>query len=171
MSTLYKDWAYSRVKTYFVFLLVLIFGVILIAAHEVFQPPPDPGFLTTSLNQLQAKSLDTIVEMNKLIISLALLVIAGGGGLLLRGDSKGGMSQKIVLLLSLLFAASSIFSGYVLYDNLIVMLSNDFYNPANTLIKWPQRIQFYSFFFSIVLFAIFAITGMLHHQHGRDADQ
>jgi hypothetical protein len=140
--------------------LLIVVAVGLIWAHEA-QPLPKPEFLKTSLDQLEAKSLDAVVEMNKLMISLSLLVIAGVSGLLLGKYSEvkvQGYLPTFALLLCLIAAASSIFSGYVLYDNLIVMLSNQFYNPSNSLIKWPQRLQFYSFFFSIILFGSFIVT-------------
>lgn len=153
--------------------ITVLFVVTVILLHEFFQPEPDPEFYIENLNPLQSKSLDNVVEMNKLIISLALLVIGACAGILVQKYSNIKVKRRITiitLLFCILFAASSIFSGYVLYDNLVVMLSNGFYNPANQLIKWPQRLQFYSFFISVVLFGLFIVSSLINNDTEEKSD-
>lgn len=158
-----------------IFVLAVIFVVAVILLHEVYQPVPGPELSIQTLNPLQSKSLDTVVEMNKLIISLALLVVGACAAILTQKYSVLRVKTTFttaVLLTCILFAASSIFSGYVLYDNLVSMLaSGSFFNPENELIAWPQRLQFYSFFISVVLFGLFIITFFLYNDMKPDGDK
>ncbi len=158
-----------RFKVFFMRFLIPSFTVIFVVAvillHEVFQPDPGPEMAIATLTPLQSKSLDNMVEMNKLIISLALLVIGACAAIFVQKYPNLRVkttSTTIILLTCILFAASSIFSGYVLYDNIILMLSSEWFNPANELIKWPQRLQFYAFFISVVLFGMFIVSYFLH---------
>jgi hypothetical protein len=149
--------------------LTAVIAVVFIAAvillHEVFQPAPSAELYIETLNPLLSKSLDYVVEMNKLIISLALVVLGACAAILTQkypNLKTKGTWTTVILLVCILLAASSIFSGYVLYDNLVFMLANNFYSPSNELVKWPQRLQFYSFFSSVVLFCLFIVTYFLH---------
>lgn len=147
-------------------IFAILFIVSMIMVHE-FQPAPSPEEYLENLNMVQSKSLDNIVEMNKLIISLALLIIGACAGILVRKFPTINTSTTLttsILLTCILFAASSIFSGYILYDNVVSMLANNFFHPANEMIKWPQRLQFYSFFISVVLFGLFIVNYFIQIQ-------
>jgi hypothetical protein len=153
--------------------LAVLFIVAVILVHEVFQPIPSPAETMDKLNDLESKSLDTVIEMNKLIISLALIVLGACAAILVQKYPVLRLKTTFttaILLTCVLFAASSIFSGYVLYDNLVTMLTKgSYFDPSNELIAWPQRLQFYSFFISVVLFGLFIISFFLYGEVKSDS--
>ena len=150
------------------YVLLIIVGWAIISYY--FQPSPKPTIEIQQLNQLQEKSIEIIIEMNKLLISLSLLVIGGIGGFLLQKYQTlkiESLIQIVIVVLSMMFAVSSIYFGYVLYAKLVEMLSNSMFDISTNLIEEPQKFQFFSFLLSVILFGLFVFNQIVPNAKGR----
>lgn len=148
----------SNLPTISFFLLIVLAWII---AYVYFHPVPQPAVALESLNELQEKSIEIILEMNKLIISLSLLLIGGIGAFLLQKYQSvkiHSLAQRMTIVLSIISASLSIYFGYVLYFRMVEMLSNNWFNPQSNLIEQPLMFQYYSFLLSVVLFGLFVIN-------------
>lgn len=131
-----------------------------IVAEICFNPKPEPGVAIETLNELQKRSSEIIIEMNKLMTSLATLVIGGVGALLLKKDEPfrvQSRGRRMTMAVCSVFAVFSIYFGYILYFKMVEMLSNSFYDPSNALIEIPRRFQYYCLWLSVIFFVIFAL--------------
>jgi hypothetical protein len=117
-----------------------------------------------NLSSLQENSLSVLQEMNKLLISLALLIIGALGGLILNKKysyTDHDIWTNVMLLLTLIFAVLSIYFGYILYYKLVEMLSNNMFDSSSELLTVPQRYQFFLFLLSIISISLFMINSLL----------
>ena len=113
-----------------------------------------------SLTELQERSFDLFLENNKLLTSLALLMIAGVGifvQLLVKGELRIDVNSlpRWLLLVSMLFAALSIYCGYLASENLSTLLRHDAYDITLDAVSIPKQLQFYFFLGSIFCFGMF----------------
>lgn len=139
----------------------LLIVVTLLLIHLVFKVEPEPSVAVDKLNNLQLKTIEIIIEMDKFLLSISLLIIAGIGGLLIQKYQAikiKSLFQKVIILISFLFAISSIYFGYVLYFKMVEMLSNNMFDAKNALIEQPQRFQYYSLLFAVIFFCIFVLS-------------
>src|ERR1044071_1538593 len=81
--------------------LVIIFWLL---ADYQFNPQAEPEILLTELNELQKKSSEIIIEMNKLMTSLATLIIGGLGAFVINKYKELKIKSPF---LRILVAASS----------------------------------------------------------------
>jgi hypothetical protein len=141
------------------FCLVAFFAI-----RKLMDVEPEALAFVEGLTSLQEHSLSVLEEMNKLLISLALLIIGALGGLIL--NKKYSYTDhdnwtNLMLLLTLLFAVLSIYFGYILYYKLVEMLSNNMFDASSELLTVPQRYQFFLFLLSIISISLFMINSLL----------
>ena len=143
------------------FLTVLVVGSVWVLFF--FNPAPSPELAIKTLNTFQKQSIDIVIEMNRQMLSLALLLLAGVGAFVVNKYSTGKIESyaaRLLLVFSSLFSIFSILFGYFLYDKIVEMLSNEMFNPYSPLISQPQFLQLYCLWFSVVLFCFFVIVQM-----------
>jgi len=151
-----------QVRRYFpslAFLLAVLITWVL--ADTYLRPIPLPSVEIDDLNGLQKESTTIIVEMDKLIISLSLLVIGAIGGFILHKYENvkiRSLLQRVTIGLSFMLACSAVYFGYVLYAKIIEMLSNKMFDATLPLIQMPLEFQYYSFLFSLILFTVFVLN-------------
>ncbi len=149
-------------RTISLFLLIATVAGAVILIYALVHPPPTVSEELTELTELQEKAVDIMLEMNKMAISIALLIFTGFG-ILLTSDrplfSFDNGLQRILATLSLAAATVSLFAGYVLYDKLIEMLSNSFLDLGGPLLLYPRELQIDSLLLSVVLLAATLLAG------------
>jgi hypothetical protein len=119
---------------------------------------------TTDLTKLQEKALETVVEMGRLLTTLATALFAGAsayGSTRYRGVPIPS-SQLVLIAASCSFAASSIISGYFAYDTMVWMLMNNFFAPTLPALSYRLDAQFWFFALSVAAVAIFAYRELEH---------
>jgi len=161
----------SKIKSYLpsvLFILLIAFAWII--TYRYFQPTPEPAIRLDTLNELQKKSIEIVIEMNKLMISLSLLVIGGIGGFLLQKYQVikiRSIPQKIIIVFSIVFSALAIYFGYLIYSKMVETLANNIFALAGNLIDQFQKYQYYSFLLSLILFGLFVINETTHSMNGK----
>lgn len=143
------------------YLLFVLLGWLFI--EFFYSSTPKPSIEIKELTNLQEKSIEIFIEMNKLIISFALLLIGGIGGFILQKNSiimDYSLGQTLLIMLSLLLNVISIYFGYTSYFSLVEILSNSMLNLDMDMITAPQKYQFFSFTFAVLLFGSFIFTNV-----------
>lgn len=121
-----------------------------------------------NMNNLESKAVDILVETNKLLVSLSLLVIGGMGGIVIKNNNESNaslLSLQIILIIGMLLSSLSIYFGYSLYIELTHMLSYSIYDVDSDLILQLQSGQFLCFIASIVLGIVFLINHIIITNH------
>jgi len=145
--------------------LLLFFAIVAAVAVAVYflvQRQPLPGVELTELNGLQKLALDVMLEMNKLAISVALLVFAGIGALLTAERPLVSLDdglQRLLITLSLGAAAVSLYASYVVYDKLVEMLAAQYFDPNNPVLLRPRDLQVDAVLIAVVLLAASLLAG------------
>lgn len=138
-------------------LLIIIFGLdYLISKLVTFAEP----LLKSDLTSLQTKQIEIYVEMTNQLLTLATLVFAGAGFYFKETRDEDKLTQRGQYLLggTMLLAAFSIYMGYLSYDKMVWMLSQNFFNLDTPLLYQFRALQFWSFISSIVLFGWLWLT-------------
>ena len=106
-------------------------------------------------NEYRKKQIDIWAEMNKLLIALATVTIGAIGGFLLKGDQAAPLPARQARRAAAgwIFCALSLYFGYLSYHEATLMLSFGTFNSNSARLWWPTRAQFWTFIFSVVLFA------------------
>jgi len=121
-----------------------------------------------NMNNMQEKAVDILVETNKLLVSLSLLVIGGMGSLVIRKNDtnySNSMPLQIILIIGMLFSGLSIYFGYSLYIELTNTLSYNVYDIDCELILQFKSGQFLCFIASIVFGIVFLINHIIIANH------
>jgi hypothetical protein len=143
-----------------------MFFVALTLAVEIsmllwFNPPGAQGALVQRLPEIQKSALETTVEMNKLVLSLASLVFGAAGVLSVskeRGVAAVPLPGRLLLVLTLASAGLSIYFSYVVYDKLVEMLSNNFLDLNASLVLIPRRLQIDSLGLAVFFLGLLFVT-------------
>lgn len=117
-------------------------------------PQPKPEIEIKTLDEFRKISIDILVEKNKFMLSVSLIMIGGILTFLLQFSDRIEIKRHkelFLIFLSLLFPLQAIYCGYVINTRIVEMLSNNFFNPHNNLIYYPQIMQFYFLLFSILI--------------------
>jgi hypothetical protein len=153
----------------FVSLVITFWGI----ANYKFNPKPEPEIVISELDELQKKSSEIIIEMNKLMTSLATLIIGALGAFIIKRYETLKIKAtfpRILVAASSMLAIFSIYFGYVLYIKMVEMLSNNFYNPNNSLIEMPRKYQYYCLWLSAILFVVFVLAETAPHTHEQKSE-
>jgi len=115
----------------------------------------------------QKKQVDSFMEMNKLLITLATISIGGITGFVLHRDKsvKFTRPQLRRVIASWTLCAASLYFGFLSYQQVTWELYWGFFDPYNARLWWPARAQFWSFLSAVVVFADF-IYGSLQVKQG-----
>ncbi len=114
-----------------------------------------------NMNNLQSKAVDILVETNKLLVSLSLLVIGVMGSLVIRKyeiSYSNSILLQVILILGMVLSSISIFFGYNLYIELTNMLSYNYYDIDSETIIILKNGQFICFLASVIFGIIFLIN-------------
>jgi hypothetical protein len=141
------------VKENIAFLFVLGIIALLVFASI---PDPVPAMLKPDVDASTKQSVDTLIEVNKYLISIAFVVIAVLGGAVI--SDKGSVIQKNFLLIILFFASNllaivSLVYGYLLYNEIIDVFSNQISSVTTERISYFRQKQFISLIVSVVAFS------------------
>lgn len=151
-------------RFYFVLPLLIVCLVLLEALLSSFK---FAAALSDNSAEYQKKQVDSFMEMNKLLITLATFAIGGITGFVLHRDKalKFTRPQLRRIIASWALCAASLYFGYLSYQQVTWELYWGFFDPYNPHLWWPARAQFWSFLSSVVVFADF-IYGSLQIKQG-----
>ena len=128
-----------------------------IATFFLFSRPPCTVSGDT-LGDFQAHGLTVYSDLNKFLISLAIVIagLAGGLVLLVAKDKFALPAWSLSLLFaSFMLSVVSIYFGYVSYSSLFEAILNRCIDLAGDRLKLPQLIQYYS-----MLAALLCVIGV-----------
>ena len=110
----------------------------------------------------QQKQLDVWSEMNKLLIAFATVTIGAIGGFILNRDNSHRLSlpQLRRAATSWFFCATSLYFGYLSYQQATQLLKHGVFDPLNARLWLPARGQFWAFLISLLLFGDFIYTSV-----------
>jgi Na+/H+ antiporter NhaD/arsenite permease-like protein len=151
----------AKLQSYVSIVSVILGSVLIVIVFFLFHPRPNPEIALDNLNKLQEKSVEIIIETNKLIVSLSLLIIGGVGGFSLQkypGINIRRSLERTIVIFCIALASLSIFFGYFMYRGMVEMLSNSMYDPTSVLLEWPQTFQFVCFFLAVLLFGFLVFS-------------
>jgi hypothetical protein len=114
--------------------------------------------------EFQKKQIETWAEMNKLLIELATLVVGAISGFVVHRDKKAPLpaAQRRKVTVSWILCGASLYFGYLSYQQVTWMLSLGFFNAHHPRLWWPMQGQFWTFLFSVIVFADFIYGGLSH---------
>ncbi len=109
------------------------------------------------LSDFQLKELETYIETNKLLTSLATLTIGATTGFLVSLSRSTGLAARQAgkAVASWILAGISLYCGHLAYGQVMWMLDNKFFNLFYPRIWWPTHAQFWTFLFSVIVLADF----------------
>ena len=118
---------------------------------------------------LQQRQLDSYFQMIQLLITLATLVMGGITGYVINRGREAGLKGRQLrrVIASWTLCASSLYFGYLAYQQVVWMLNYGFFNPYNLRVWIPTRGQFWCFLASVVVFADFVYVSLLDGEAGR----
>jgi hypothetical protein len=110
----------------------------------------------------QMRQLDLWSEMNKLLIAFATVTIGAIGGFMLQRDKAHPLSlpQLRRAATSWFLCATSLYFGYLSYQQATQMLKHGVFDPLTARLWWPARAQFWAFLVSLILFGDFVYTSI-----------
>ena len=111
-----------------------------------------------SLSDLQQRALETVVEMDRLLTTLATALIGAASAYAARSFKSAtpiSFGQLFWLTIGCAFAASSIICGYFAYDTIVWMLTKNFFRLDQSTTGWQLDAQFWLFIASVTSLAIF----------------
>lgn len=152
--------------------LVLVVGLYLVTLFVQVAPPIIPGEPTFS--DAQKNAITVLIEMNKLLISLALLVSGGTATLMLKAQESIGAfrrGDRTLLLLSVVCNALSLSLGFQLYFRMLEMLSEKGFVAGAKMLRVVQQEQYYAFLGGVVFVAIVVVRRLDPDTGGRDEDR
>ena len=119
-----------------------------------------------TLLKVQEKELETFLQMNGLLITLATAVLGGTGAVLFNRFKSGelGWAALARIGLSSILSGLSLLFGYLSYSRVVWMLHSHFFNLSNAELLFPQRAQFWLFVIALLFFADFSLDGLLNPQ-------
>jgi hypothetical protein len=145
---------FGSVRFYIVLILVAV-ALHFIGTVVSYIPIVEPDPPQDVANEYRKKQIDIWAEMNKLLIALATLAIGAIGGFLLKGNPAAPLPARQARRAAAgwIFCALSLYFGYLSYHEATLMLSLGTFNSNSPRLWWPTRAQFWTFIFSVVLFA------------------
>jgi hypothetical protein len=149
------------------FYFVLPFLVVsLIALEALLSSFKFAEALTDNSAEYQKKQVDSFMEVNKLLITLATVSIGGITGFVLQRDKALKLSQPQLrrVIASWTLCAASLYFGYLSYQQVVWELYWGFFDPYNSHLWWPARAQFWTFLSSVVVFADFVYGSLQARQ-------
>jgi len=141
-------------RFYFALPLLIVF---LIALEALLSSFKFAAAITDNSAEFQKKQVDSFMEVNKLLITLATISIGGITGFVLQRDKALKLSQPQLrrVIASWTLCAASLYFGYLSYQQVTWELYWGFFDPYNSHLWWPARAQFWTFLSSVVVFADF----------------
>lgn len=134
--------------------LVIIFYLsVIVFNHFFFSPTMGPAIVLNELNSFQTQTLSLLLEMSRLLITLSTALL-GIIGLLFIEYYKAknefvrisGLEASIAVGMVLI----SIDFGYIFMEKWVEMLLNETFRPFDRLVMYPQKMQFVTFFLSLM---------------------
>lgn len=140
------------------FYLLFTIAVLVLVAFEAFLTSiPFADAIPDNSEALKVRQLDSYFQMIQLLITLSTLVMGGITGYVIKGGRERGLSGRQLrrVIASWALCATSLYFGYLSYQQVVWMLNNGFFNPYNLRVWIPTRGQFWCFLASVVVFADF----------------
>ena len=144
------------------FLLVLtVWGGQKLMYHHAYLSPiisESSGTPPATPSDWQKMSMQVMTDTNGLLTTLATALLGALGLMMGRKVSGGaGVRHLWAAFLGALGAVLSLYFGYVSHLNLLGMITNETFNPYNSLYMFFSRAQFYSLLAGTFFFADFAV--------------
>jgi len=111
------------------------------------------------------KIIDLIVEMDKMIISLSLLIIGAAGAIVFKKYQNikvSSFKDGVYVLVIIISAVTAICSGYILYSKIAEMLSYGTFVARDPFIQIPLTLQFLSLLVAAAVLGFLVINIMVH---------
>ena len=118
-----------------------------------------------NLQNIQEKELETFLDMNRFLTTLAAATI-GGLGAIIFNRLKQELNYRQLLLagLTCFSAGGSLYCGYISYHKVIWMLHSQFFDLNIEGIVVPERLQFLGLVLALFFFGDFALSGLISPQ-------
>jgi hypothetical protein len=104
--------------------------------------------------------VSAFLAMTNILTSFSTALLGALGVLLLNSKAKRGPTATWFAFGSGVFAAISMFLGYVVYQEVLTLLWMGTFTPHSLLISWARYGQFFTFLLAFVLFGDFAIQSL-----------
>jgi len=138
---------------------LIFFGliVVLLAFEVVVSRQPFAVKRAENLNNRQTKQLETYVEMNKLLTTLATFTIGATIGFVVNRDKRIKLrpSQLRRAIASWTLGGISLYFGYLSYRQVVWILDKELFGLYSPLVWWLTRAQFWTFLLSVAVLADF----------------
>lgn len=152
-------------------LIINIIFVILISSVALSIRPllPKPGIEehTECLTALQSKNIDLLIEMNKYLISIAIVIIGALGSIKI-GKQKVEMKETLwtigIYFTSILLSCVSLLFGYILYTKIYNLLAHNIVNMLSSQLIDVRNYQFLFLMLSTVFF-LWYLLNLIVQQH------
>jgi hypothetical protein len=104
--------------------------------------------------------VSAFLAMTNILTSFSTALLGALGVLLLNSKVRRGPRATWFAFGSGVFAAISMFLGYVVYQEVLALLWVGMFTPHSLLISWAHYGQFFTFLLAFVLFGDFAIQSL-----------
>ncbi len=113
--------------------------------------------MLAKLSDFQLKELETYIEMNKLLTTLATLAIGATTGFAVNRGAAAPLAPADVrkAVASWTLSGVSLYAGHFAYQQVIWMLDQRFFNLFYPRVWWPTQAQFWTFLVSVIVLADF----------------
>jgi hypothetical protein len=153
----------KRFGCYFVF---IVLGAAMIGMESYRQSNPIYQNIP-----IQDKAVDSFLEMNRLLTTLATTLL-GAVGFLVLGGTKGKHRFRELWAASAgaIFVGLSIYYGYAAYSTVESMVAGGNFDPYSPPLLTVAHLHFYTFLVGIILFAGFVYQNITEdgHEHSDD---
>jgi hypothetical protein len=144
-------------------IFVMIVLIVVIADLYIFNLPASVNhnliFKNNSINQVENKTIEVLIDFTKLLITFALGILGFLGYLLKEKiDIANPIWEKIWIVVSGISAIFSIYFGHNIISSISEMLANGYFDFHASIIINSARLQYISLLFSITSIISFVIV-------------
>jgi hypothetical protein len=119
------------------------------------------GEVLSKCNGVETQQIQAYVEINRLLTTLGTTLLGAVFYLLSGGTKFVWTCRRWAALTGMIFAAISIFFGYVAYSFMISVLHDGRCDITTFHPHWAQQAHFYTFFLGVVFFADFTYCNLM----------
>jgi hypothetical protein len=116
----------------------------------------------SELSKGQEKQLEILFALTQQLTTLATLTIGGVAAFVFQRYNNRSVprAQVIRAMLSWVFSGLSLVFGWALYQRVVYMLGEKFFDLRVPLISWISSLQFITFGLSLIVFADFVLQAL-----------
>jgi hypothetical protein len=141
-----------------VLFIVLVLASSVASSVISVRPPVIPRDATFS--DAQKNAITVLIEMNKLVISIALLVIGAVAAVIFKLRDQVGpfrRGDRVLLVLALVGSGLSFYFGFDLYFRMVEMLAHGGFVADAAILLCAQKLQYYTLLGAVVTLALVVV--------------